>query len=166
VDLARDDRDGYRRHCARALERFGQATEPETAVTVPWLCKLAPDAVADYAAAVRCAERAVAANPKNVEYLNHLGGILLRAGRPEEAVQRLEEAQKLRRDGSGVWEWIWLALAHQHLGHAAEARQWLDRAGRWIDEFAPEGPGADERLTWDARLELRLLRREAEAALK
>jgi WD40 repeat protein len=154
--LALDDRDGYRRLCDRAVKRFGEATDPDFAVIVPWVCKLAAGAVDDYAVPVRCAERAVAARPDSVDLLNHLGGILLRAGRAEVAVRRLEEASRLRRDGFDVWEWVWLALAHQRLGHADEARRWLERAALRIDSEAAES------LAWDARLELQLLRREAE----
>ncbi len=153
VLLAVGDREGYRRHCARLLEAHGRTEDAAAAAWLACACKLTPDALADFTPALRLAERT--ATPGNLFATNNLGGILYRAGRFEEAVARLDEARKLRRDGMFVWEWLWLAMAHQRLGHAAEAREWLGQATRGID-----AAGA---LPWPQRVELDLLRREAEA---
>jgi hypothetical protein len=55
-----------------------------------------------------------------------------------------------------------LALAHQRLDHAAEARKWLNQAVTWMDK----NPQAVQSWGWRDRLTLPLLRREAEALLK
>jgi hypothetical protein len=52
-------------------------------------------------------------------------------------------------------------MAHQRLGHARQARQWLDKACRKIGE---KKTGA--RLPWYRRLTFQLLRREAEGLVK
>jgi WD40 repeat protein/serine/threonine protein kinase/Tfp pilus assembly protein PilF len=165
--LALGDREGYRRHCARLLERYGKTDDPWVAIWVAWNCKLTPDALADFTPAVRLAEKAVAAAPKDDFRLNNLGGVLYRAGRYRDAVERLTQSMKVRDDGNFVWEWLWLAMAEQRLGHGEEARKWLKQAGDWIDEATREAarPGAGDRLPWYQRLEMQMLRHEAEALL-
>ena len=81
-----------------------------------------------------------------------------RAGRFEEAIQRLEEAIQARGGGQGHPEdWPFLAMAHHRLGHRAEARRFLDR----LREYQPS---TDPAHFWD-ELEIRLLRSEAEAVV-
>jgi hypothetical protein len=53
---------------------------------------------------------------------------------------------------------LFLALAHQRLGHGVDARQWLHRA--------THDPSAGVVVSWRHSLERRLLRAEAEALLK
>jgi hypothetical protein len=52
-------------------------------------------------------------------------------------------------------------MAHQRAGHAAEARQWLDKAIRQMEQ---DIQAAD--LMWNRRLTLQLLRREAESLVR
>jgi hypothetical protein len=67
-----------------------------------------------------------------------------------------------------AYEMLFLAMAHHHLGHADEARQWLDKASRWM-ERAPlpkTERGADNpRYSWNRRVAHEVLRREVEALL-
>jgi WD40 repeat protein/serine/threonine protein kinase/tetratricopeptide (TPR) repeat protein len=155
--LAAGDRAGYRLACTRLLERFAQVTSTATANLVAWTCVLGPGAVKDPTVVLHLAEKAVADEPKSYQPLNTLGAALYRAGRHAEAVKRLEEAVKVQGKGGTAWDWLFLAMAHHRLGHAKEAREWLARA-------RPQE--ADRRLSWDQRLELQLLRREAEELLK
>jgi tetratricopeptide (TPR) repeat protein len=64
-----------------------------------------------------------------------LGAAYYRAGRFEEAVRTLDEAA--RQDPGWTYSEVWpmLALAHHRLGHASEARHWLERAGRGREEL-------------------------------
>ena len=62
-----------------------------------------------------------------------------------------------------------MAMAHQRLGHTAEARQWLDKAINWIDSSPRDKPKDDTlgtRIDWRTWLALQVLRREAEALIK
>src|SRR5262249_5432412 len=68
--LDRDDRAGYRRHCARLLERFGQTENPEIALWLVWNCKLTADAVPDFAPLVSLAEKHGINHKKDVFNLN------------------------------------------------------------------------------------------------
>jgi WD40 repeat protein/tRNA A-37 threonylcarbamoyl transferase component Bud32 len=155
--LAAGGADGYRRACTLLLERFEQTQDPRVASQVARNCKFGPNAVADLERPVRLAERAVASAPKRARYLNHLGALLYRAGRYEEAVRRLDEARAARGGEGIVFDWVWLAMAHQRLGHGAEARRWFGKVVHELDQAPTRG---------EPLLELQILCREAEALLR
>jgi uncharacterized protein HemY len=121
-----------------------------------------PGAVADPALLVTLSERATKAFPRSILFHRTHGATLLRAGKHEAAVASLKTALSIREEPA---TWLLLALAHHHLGHSEEARQWLDRAVRWMEK-PPAKPPAGTILTWDEKLALQLLRKEAEALLK
>jgi hypothetical protein len=103
---------------------------------------------------------------------------LYRAGRFEEAVTRLTEAAELtchpyRTNVQHTW--YFLAMAHHRLGHADEARRWLDKGLRGTEEALKspgETPGKSGNAAgvlspnWNRRLTLQLLRREAEQLIQ
>jgi uncharacterized protein with WD repeat/tetratricopeptide (TPR) repeat protein len=145
-DLARDswhalacratgDQSGYRAACSRLLSALGPAPQPGLANDAAWTCCLGPGATDDAASVVRLAEKAVTAYPNDGAVLNTLGAALLRAGRPAEAIVRLEEA--LRKPGAqdSAHNELLLALAHHQLGHSEEARRWLQAAAAKMDRY-------------------------------
>jgi tetratricopeptide (TPR) repeat protein len=158
--LAMGDRAGLRRTCSDLLALFGATNNHFTANSVAWSCVLAPDAVADREAPVRLAELAVNAAPEAQKpmYLNTLGAALYRAGRFEASIRRLEEGIRKQRGESSPQDWAFVALAHHQLGHRAEALRWLDRFRTYRGSESPNA-------VWD-ELEIRLLRREAEALIR
>ena len=82
-------------------------------------------------------------------------------------MQRLNEAVKAHGKEGTALDWLFLSMAHARLGHAAESRQWLNKAKSSIDEALSAKAGdATSRVSWTERLELRLLRQEAEQLLK
>jgi tetratricopeptide (TPR) repeat protein len=168
VCLKVNDRDGQRQAVAGMLERFGTTDDPQQANGVAWTWALIPAAAeGDADKALKLARKAVAAE-RNSAHLNTLGAVAYRAGRPEEAIQHLQEAVKLHGQGGTPWDWLLLAMACHRAKRTDEARTWLAKAATWIDKAkAPAGPGAGqpEPLGLDQRLELELLRREAEAVL-
>src|SRR5262249_11805126 len=86
-----------------------------------------------------------------------LGAALYRAGRFEEAIQRLNTSITAQNDDGVFGDWLFLAMAHHRLGHAAEARNWLDKT---IQGEAKKKADR-EPLGWVQRLQLQTLRREA-----
>jgi eukaryotic-like serine/threonine-protein kinase len=152
---AAGDFEGLRRACSDLLDQFGSTARPATANNVAWDCVLAPGALADYKVPVRLAEIAVKGfpAPQKPAARNTLGASLYRAGRFEDAIERLKEAIHIRDGTSTPQDWVFLAMAHQRLGHHEEARRWLDR-------FRDRQPNPEA--FW-AELGIRLLRSEAEA---
>src|SRR5436190_1764782 len=55
--------------------------------------------------------------------------------RIQEATPLLEGSLRIDgRTARAVLNWLWLALAYQKQGKAAEARRLLDRAANWLDQ--------------------------------
>ena len=107
-----------------------------------------------------------------------IGGALYRAGRFEEAVERLAEATELSSDPyrtNMLCTWFFLAMAHHRLGHADEAHRWLDKAMRGTEEalkLPAESLGKSDNTdgaippNWNREWTLRLLRREAKLLIR
>jgi WD40 repeat protein/tetratricopeptide (TPR) repeat protein/tRNA A-37 threonylcarbamoyl transferase component Bud32 len=156
--LQRGDRTGYSAACAALVNRFGKTSDPNVANDVAWACAVGPRALPDLKPAVALARLAVRVRPKEVNIRNTLGAILFRAGLHKEAVSELNEAVKLHGMGGRTWDFLFLAMAHHQLGQHDEARTWLDK-GLWVD-------ASEKTLQETQRLELQLLRREAEALIR
>jgi tetratricopeptide (TPR) repeat protein len=156
------DAAGYRRACTGMLERFGRTGSPNN---LAWACSIAPDALVDPVQAVQLAERAYA-QAKDSITRNTLGAALYRAGRFDEAVEKLNQNEETH----GAFDWFFLAMAHQRLGHAEPARHFLDKALAGFEQYTQPNAKVpwwrDRSLTFDQRLELQLLRREAETLIK
>jgi tetratricopeptide (TPR) repeat protein len=156
----------YRALCARMLARGGAAPSPQLIVQS---CRLLPDAVPDFAPVLKLAERLVAAD-QSYPILRLHGQILYRAGQFEAAVRQLDRSLKARPgrpDLSSATDGFYLAMAHQRLGQADEARRWLKWARDLVGEH--EGPNATAQARapepWFNRLVLQLIRQEAEAVV-
>jgi hypothetical protein len=108
----------------------------------------------------------VAGDPRIAEHplhLTFLGAALYRAGRLEEAVQRLTAGT-----GFDDTRWLFLAMAHARLGHPAEARQWLAKARTHIEpqyQRRRASPPEGGRFGWPLRVGVLHLLREAEALI-
>jgi serine/threonine protein kinase/WD40 repeat protein len=159
------DQTAYSDAC-RQLLRTIEAVElaPSVANDIAWVCALGSGAVADYSRVVHLAEAATASRSTSGR-LNTLGAVLYRAGRFEEAVRQLGRAVEVQGAGGTAHDALFLAMAHQKLGHADEARRWL-RLGTAHEPGAARKPGASRERSWVLRLELEILRREACAMIE
>jgi tetratricopeptide (TPR) repeat protein len=88
------------------------------------------------AARVRLRSRDVELAQKQGAYWNTLGVAHYRAGNWKTAISDLEKSVELRTGGDSH-DWFVLAMAHWRLGEKDKARQWYDRAVRWMDENQP-----------------------------
>jgi WD40 repeat protein/predicted Ser/Thr protein kinase len=164
--LAHGDDAGYRKACAAMVKRFSHSANEDVKQLVARVCVLAPDALADFAPVVMLAERRAARHPEACLSFHTLGAVLYRGGQTEAAVAKLRMAMAMKnhaKDRGTVEDWLFLALAHQRLGDAAEARKWLEEANRRLNSLLHSGA---DRLAWHERLSLQLLRREAENRVK
>ncbi len=167
VQLKAGRLDSYRDTCRTMLKQFGDTKTVAEGHWVVWTCLLGPEAVDDYAPVVRLAEQAVEADPTSEPYLKTLGAILYRAGRAEQAVKRLTEANKLIEDqdtesrSSPAFTWYFLAMAHHKFEHDAEAKKWLGKATEWTDKVLREHENRTTHVPWNRRLTLKVLKKEA-----
>jgi serine/threonine protein kinase/tetratricopeptide (TPR) repeat protein len=94
----------------------------------------------DPARAVRLAEKTLVLAKKDPlqarsegGYRNTLGVANYRAGNWQAAITALEQSRKLRQGGDAV-DWLFLAMAHQKLGHTDTARKWCAQAVQWLEK--------------------------------
>jgi hypothetical protein len=114
----------------------------------------------------------VAAEPTAGWPCHALGLAYLRAGDDAQAIRHFEQSIQdapTWPNGSPILNWLGLALAHQHLGHAAEARRWFDLARDRLERA--EGESADKTAhPWPPMwvsdwIEALILQREVESRL-
>ncbi len=159
--LKAGDRAGYREACAAFLASQGpDPTVIWNALAAAGLFAMGAKGLDDYQVPTGWLEHRLSANPALRPAYRHifssaLGGLLLRAGRVDEAIARLNEgitaaAVEIPTD------WAYLSLAHARKGDFVEARHSLERL-----RAAPPDPSAS---FWEAQ-ELALLRGEAESLL-
>jgi tetratricopeptide (TPR) repeat protein len=155
--LASGDRAGWRCLSAALLHRFGGTINPYTSNRVARPCVLGPEGTTDPETTVRLAEATlhVAGKSGNVDALATLGAALYRAGRYDDAIDRLEEVIQARGDQATAW--AFLAMAHHRLGDREQALRWLKQLQR-------RQRSADWTQSWD-ELEVSLLCGEAEALI-
>jgi tetratricopeptide (TPR) repeat protein len=155
--LGAGDAAAYKKVCERMVKRFGNS-RPAGQV-LGWTCTLAPDALPDLKSVVQQAERAQADNPKSAAHLVAVAALLYRTGQFQPALLQLEKAQALRGATDAPTDWLLLAMTQQRLGRADEAKKWLDKV-------AKEPTAVRDVRTWQERLALALLSKEAEALVK
>jgi Flp pilus assembly protein TadD len=156
----------YREICSDMLQRFGERAT--------WTCTLTSNSGADRDQIVNLAEKALAKSSRDHWHVTQLGAAQYRAGRFEDAVKRLTEATELSCHPyrtNMLHTWYFLAMAHHRLGHADEARRWLEKAVQETkDALQPpaETAGKSKKSygvippNWNQKLTLQVLRREAE----
>src|SRR5262249_22465364 len=128
--LLSGDAEGYRRHCARFVERFGRTTVVSTGFAVAYACNLGPDPARDNAVPLRLAQQALKAAPKATGEQFEAALAYHRAGQPGQAIKALNGSPQLLQQPRA---WAALALAHHQLGQADDARRWLAKADEWYD---------------------------------
>jgi tetratricopeptide (TPR) repeat protein len=159
--LKAGDQTGYPEACAAFLAC--QGPEP----TVVWnalagasLFAMGVEGLDDFRVPLGWFEKRLSAVPAPQPFYRHLvasalGGLLLRAGRADEAIIRLNEGIAAERQDLAA-DWAYLALAHTRKRNLADARRWLERLrGARLDSSAS---------FWDLE-ELALLRSEAESLI-
>jgi tetratricopeptide (TPR) repeat protein len=163
--LRAGDTAGYRKHCQVLLEQALKTRNAAQANNLVWACSLAPGAVPDPKPLVERMEKEFQTGPAPWWYFNTLGAALYRAGRFADAVRRIEEGIKIQGKGGVPQDWLFLAMAHHRLGHAAQARKWLDQAVRAIEPADPKKQASGAGPGWGERVEIQLLRREAQTLI-
>jgi serine/threonine protein kinase/WD40 repeat protein/Flp pilus assembly protein TadD len=160
--LQAGDRAGYREACLAFTASLGHdRTVVWNALSEASLLAIGPGAIDDYQLPVAWFKNRLSATPAPSPLYHHLlssalGGLLLRAGRTDEAIARLKEGMAVSKESGLPTDWAYLALACARTRRLAEAREWLDRL---------RGVELDVRGSfWDVQ-ELDLLRSEAESLL-
>jgi tetratricopeptide (TPR) repeat protein len=116
---------------------------------------------------VQLGEKGLAGGPKDTWRLFALGLAHYRAGQFDQANRRLRESIEV--DGNWPPSWPALALVEHGQGNSEEARRWLDKTERWLQEQVPDPDKEPWKalplLYWDI-VAIQVLRREAQALIK
>ena len=97
------------------------------------------------------AEKAAEQAPERAWVWPALGVARYRAGKYAEAIEALEESDRLRPDARrSEFNAFFLAMAHWQLGHQDEARQWYDKA---VERMEKNRPDDEELLRFRAEAE-------------
>jgi tetratricopeptide (TPR) repeat protein len=119
----------------KAIALDGGYTQAQNALA--WQLATCSDArLRNPSLAVALAKKAVDLAPKNPNYPNTLGVAHYRTGDWKAAIAALEKSMKLRQGGDS-FDWFVVAMAHWRLGEKDKAREWYDRAVRWMDKNQP-----------------------------
>jgi Flp pilus assembly protein TadD len=153
---ARGDAGGQRQIASDLVRESGRTGNPDRAYWIARTCALVPDGAAlDRDLLVRLAELALPLSGQSAEILDLRGAALHRAGRYQEARQRLLAAVTARGRAT-TWEAAFLAVANHRAHLLREARHWLERG---------EAAARDPKSTWTERLEGQVLLAEARSLL-
>lgn len=166
--LSAADMPGYRQTCSAMVDTFLETDDMPEAKFTAWSCVLGPEAVDNFANVIQLAERAV--NIDRKLNLATLGAALYRAGRYDEALSRLNQAEVLNSltetstDTSPAYRWYFLAMTHRRLGNTEKYRAFLNRALERTEQALASPPELDDG-NWFRLATLRLLRDEAQSLL-
>jgi superkiller protein 3 len=131
----------------KAVEMDAACVQGHTALA--WHLATAPDStLRDPQAAVAYAQTAVDLAP-TANHLSNLGVALLRASDTKTAIEKLEQADRMSKDGDHFHRFF-LAMAYWQIGEKDKARQTYEQGVQWMDTNQPENE------------ELRRFRAEAE----
>lgn len=162
VQLLLENRDEYKRTCQHMLKRCGEgAMRPFLVARVH---TLAPCATLDLSRAAQLSSAELRAADAEPWSLTEQGALCYRSGQFRDAVPLFERSIAADdRPGAAVLNWLWLAMAHEKLGHPEEAKRWFTKATSWLDQLGPEIPPNSRALSFHLHnwLEAQILRREA-----
>ena len=151
----------YQEACKKSLTHFSEKCSLSEINSIAWTCALTAEAGVDLEKIEYAMIAGVVGQESN--YLNTLGAVCYRRGNYEQAVNYLDQSLA-SLDLAGPWfDWIFLALAHEKMGHHELADQFRNKFKLWwiqnqpLSEFDQFN---DNRLTMEVRLELTLLANE------
>ncbi len=148
--------DAYRKICVRLLDRFETTNNAALAVPVGAICKLAPQALPNTARLVDFLR------PREKGIGGLYGHCLYRNGEHDAAVAVLLKSIPNIQDISHIWDKYFLAMAYMRLGKQLEAERWLLEANQTVNDDKT----FTTRVTrWDMRIDLEMLRDEAETLI-
>jgi hypothetical protein len=126
------DLESYRRRCRELLAQHRDSTDPAQLNVIVGCCKQHPAAAEDWSEIVEIAERCARLAPQKPEYRRNLFIALCRAGRPDEALERVPEMAS----AEGVDSQLALALCETQRGNIERAKDLLGECNaRLATEF-------------------------------
>jgi eukaryotic-like serine/threonine-protein kinase len=160
--LGAGDLAGYEKVRTEILARFRDLSDKSALSHVCYICAVIPSTIDHAQILLRMAELAVqgSKNPRIRAAMNY------RAGNHSAAIEDFAQTSKVY--APRVWDWLFLGMAHQRLGHLQEARRCLQRAEDWIERAnrAQANSSLKVWISWYEPIEIDYLLREARTVIK
>ena len=189
VLLQNGDADGYRRICQSLLKDLDDGSNQlRCGGRLLWTCLLGADAVTDYEPLLKIAAnqiKVVGSGAWPIPPVFYLAAVQYRAGQYHEAERLFDQKEAApagREDPVIDWldrampgrqdpaiDWFFRAMTCRRVGRTEDAKRWMDKAVAWTNDAEQVKLPAGQKMAdwpWNERLQLSLLRREAEAVLK
>ncbi len=154
--MALDDRRAYERLCEAAIARHGKTTNPNLINNLVWLVALMPDAVRNYTDVLNIGRTLVNHRNPDPNNCNTYGAVSYRAGNYSACLTYHKRSLDAKDPQRNAFDWIFTAMA-RHKSRQPDAPKALASA-RAIIEGLSTG-------SWEARVELQTLLKEAERTL-
>jgi len=87
--------------------------------------------------AVELAQKAAEKGPQAWYCWRALGQAQYRLGDWKASIAALDKSMEFYSGGNSG-DWFFLAMAHWQLGNQPHARQWFDKALKWMDKYQPK----------------------------
>ena len=164
AQLHRGDEQNYRRICAQLVNKLGTTTDEDARFRFAWACGHGPLALDDLKVPLEVASKLVEENLDCAAYQCTLGALLYRAGRYDEAAERLRKATGAfavnpSDQFSTLYPKVLMAMVQWKLGDDTESRELLAEVQANYDD------AINSASSWNRRATLELLRREAEGLI-
>ena len=168
--LLLNDTAGYQNYCKELIRRAGETNDVQVGYRLARVCGAAECDAVEPARLIEWASAAAKEKP-DAWYPHVLGLVQYRAGQYEAAIDNLKKSNTIdwnlsQHQVPKAQNWLVLAMAHQRLGHADEARKCLETAKTLIAEVHPENPEDPIELDVCDWLPIQVFLHEAEALLQ
>lgn len=166
ISLIVDDRDGYEAASSAMLKWDSPGSLRP--FLVARAMTLRPSSTEPVRAAAALSERELLRESPAFWALRQRAALLCRTDRHAEAIPFLEQSVAANTSkGRAVLSWLWLAIAHHHLGHAEDAARWRGTVAAWLDTLPVGMPdsAAAQGLHLHDWLEAQILRHEVDLLL-
>jgi tetratricopeptide (TPR) repeat protein len=110
-----------------------KAEQPHVCNKLAWLLLTGPESLRNVSEALPLAERAVKLAPEHEGGKNTLGVALYRAERYEAAIAMLEQSLAAGKGKLDAYDLFFLAMCHAKRGGSDRAKNYYDRAIKWIE---------------------------------
>jgi hypothetical protein len=164
------DSEGYRRHCQKLLQQFGNTTDPIIAERTVKACLILPNSGVDLGAVARLAETAMAAGPTHpsFSFFQFAKGLSeFRQGRFASAADWLKPVVEEQGDPNrAVQASMVLAMAQFRLKQLDEARETLAKGVRLAARRVPGPDGPIPENRWNDWIFMHQLIGEAKALIE
>jgi serine/threonine protein kinase len=160
--LGAGDIPGYEKVRTEIVARFRDLTNRDAVAHVCYICAATPSKAEQAAILLRMAD--VAVRGSNIPRIR--GAMNYRAGHHAAAIADLNQALLVFQPRG--WDWLFLGMAQQKLGHCKEAKKCLQRAEDWIDRAnrAEANSSIKVWIGWPETIEVDYILREAKSLIR